>query len=217
MYELHIPKEIESLLTLKEEMKKAGLNTTEVDEKLTEFFMGELDKVEDILIPLLKIQKEILSYIPKEEEEDETTKPKVEQEDNTSKEKIKAKLSKEPCYPVKIKTPNSGVLKIKGKDINVKFKGKQKPNQIAFIIEHIGMEERGEFLAKHVLYAGTTYLDKKIKKLYIVTKDGIVSTNLNFLSKYILSFGNEILIGDGMSIINPNFIKIKSGYDIDFV
>lgn len=235
MAPLLLSEDVRNLIALRDQMLELKLSTVEVQEKINTEFAVLLDDVESQIMNLQKQKKEILSYIVEiddvkvQEVFDEMCSPTTTVSDTEKKKEakevpkvevkiknVKIKLTKEKAHKVDILDINSGKVTNAGETIALSFKGKQKVGQDAYVFDWYGTTQKG-WISNHVLYTGTTYLDRKYGKLYIVTKDGITSAKMSVLEQYIVDYGKEVLIGDGMSIINPNYIKIKSGFDIDFV
>lgn len=214
MSKLELSQNAKKLLALKKQMEEMGVCTEEVQLKINDEFSEILDDIETKISLLNKQRDEILEYIIDPDEIQESKDKKIIPKKNEVK-VIEIELKKEVAFKVKITEINSGILINNGKSIPVQFKYKQKVGQDAYVFEFYKSEII--WIKDHVLYVGTTYIDRKYGKLYIVTKNGIASVKLSVLEQYVVNFGKEILIGDGMSIVNPNFLKIKAGFDINFV
>ncbi len=219
MNQLVLSQKAKSMISLRSQMKEMDVCTKELQIKINAEFGILLDDTENQIIKLQQIKKEILYYIEDIPEENVVVKeeaPEAPEVKEIETKTVEIKLTKETAYKVTILDINSGTVVFKNEKLSLKFKGKQKVGQDAFVFDWYGSTEKG-WISNHVLYTGTTYLDRKFGKLYIVTKDGITSAKISVLEKYIVEFGKEVLIGDGMSIVNPNYLKIKAGLDINFV
>lgn len=176
-----------------------------------------LNKEVDILLNIRKKLVELTGIKLEDEKEKavETVKEVKEVKEVKKTNTISLKVHKEHVLKVDFKDDFSGSVQDNSKTIQLVFRGKQKSSKVGYIFEYF--KGKDGMTCNHILYVGTTYIDKKYSKMYVVTLEGVASYNLNIINKYVTGFGKETPIGDGLSIINPNFIKLKAGHELKLV